>query len=226
MDELRTTSPLGRLASRIPAASRVFMRHDLDFCCGGNRPLDEVCRERGLDAEAILDEIRAEVASDPGEVRWDDEPLDRLIEHIVVTHHRPLDEELPRLQRMVEKVHAVHGDKDPERLGELLEVYSELHADLVPHMMKEERVLFPWIESGDGRTAGQPIRVMLDEHDTAGALLDRIRTLTDTFHPPAAACATWRALWKGLEALDADLRQHIHLENNILFPRALAGGGE
>ncbi|MGM0577666.1 MAG: iron-sulfur cluster repair di-iron protein [Myxococcota bacterium] len=223
MESPKTTDSLGRLASRIPAASRVFMRHGLDFCCSGNRPLDEVCEDEGLDAAAIVDEIEAERAGDDGDVCWDDKPLGELIDHILASHHRPLDEELPRLDQMVRRVVTVHGDKDPERLHDLARTFTALREDLTPHMMKEERVLFPWIQSGDGRTAGQPVQVMLYEHESAGEMLDRLRELTDGFQPPQGACNTWRALYAGLDELDTSLREHIHLENNILFPRALAG---
>jgi regulator of cell morphogenesis and NO signaling len=206
---------------RIPAASRVFMRHDIDFCCGGNRKLTDACAEKGLDAAALLDEIRAELAEE-GDVRWDERPLPELIDHILETYHRPLDEELPRLGRMTAKVLAVHGDKDPERLAELHAVYGAVAQELTDHMMKEERVLFPWILSGNGQTAHGPIHVMHAEHDSVALALARIRELTDNFTPPQGACNTWRALWLGLHQFDHDLRAHIHLENNVLFPRALA----
>jgi len=218
---LRPEDSLAALAIRIPAASRVFMRHSLDFCCGGRRSVAEACAERGLDPQALLAEIAA--VPDDGQTSWQDRPLPELIAHIVETHHRPLDEELPRLAMMAKKVFAVHGDKDPERLAALAAIVTRIGDDLAQHMHKEESVLFPWIVNGHGRTAGQPVRVMMAEHDDHAKDLARIRELTDDFVPPRGACGTWRALWLGLEALDADLRTHIHLENNVLFPRALAG---
>ena len=217
---LRPEDSLAALATRIPSASRVFMRHSLDFCCGGRRSVADACAERGLDPRAILDEIAA--APDDGRASWQDRPLAELIDHIIETHHRPLDEELPRLAAMAKKVFAVHADKDPERLAALAAVVQRVADDLAQHMHKEESVLFPWIVNGHGRTAGQPVRVLMSEHDDTAKDLARIRELTDDFVPPRGACATWRALWLGLEALDADLRTHIHLENNVLFPRALA----
>lgn len=222
MTAMTSTDTVARLAIRVPAASRVFMRHDIDFCCGGNRRLADACAARGLDPEAILDEIRAE-EPDEGDTRWDEQPVEQLIDHILDTYHAPLRGELPRLGAMARKVLNVHGDKDPERLTALVEVYEGLAAELHPHMMKEENILFPWILSGNGATAGGPIQVMHVEHESAGAALERIRELTDDFTPPPGACNTWRALWLGLEQLDYDLRAHIHLENNILFPRALRG---
>jgi regulator of cell morphogenesis and NO signaling len=122
---------------------------------------------------------------------------------------------------MARKVHQVHGDKDA-RLAKLVEVFTELQQELDAHMAKEEQVLFPLIRAGRGAMAGGPVEVMEHEHDDAGAALRRLRELTDDFQAPAEACTTWRALWHGLETLEADMHQHIHLENNILFPRALA----
>ena len=219
---MQTTDTVARLAVRIPAASRVFQRHDIDFCCGGNRPLEEACVEAGVTASAILDEIAQESATGPVGVRWDEQPLGDLVEHILEVYHRPLDEELPRLAAMVQKVFDVHGDKDPQRLGALRAVTLGLVAELADHMMKEERILFPWIQSGNGRMAGGPIHVMTMEHDSAAESLRRIRELTDDFVAPPHACNTWRALWLGLQDLDRSLREHIHLENNVLFPRALS----
>jgi len=215
---------VGRLAAEHPLATRVFARHGIDFCCGGGRPLDEVCRERGLDPEAVRAEIGAEIAA-PGDTSpdWARAPLAELIQHILTTYHEPHYEELPRLEAMARKVFAVHGVKDPERLGELVAVVAGLRLELEQHMFKEEQVLFPFIARGQGAVAQGPIAVMEAEHETAGASLRRLRELTDGYRVPEGACNTWRALWHGLEAFEQDLHQHIHLESNILFPRALRG---
>lgn len=219
-----TTSTVASLATEHPLATRIFARHGIDFCCGGGRPLKEVCEEKGLDVSKVLDEIRQELTSaEEPEQRWDSEPLDKLIQHILATYHRPLDEELPRLEGMAVKVLEVHRDKDPEGLAELVAVFAGLKAELEHHMAKEEQILFPMILNGQGSMAGGPISVMEHEHESAGAALRRLRGLTDNYTVPAEACNTWRALWHGLEALERSLHQHIHLENNILFPRALAG---
>jgi regulator of cell morphogenesis and NO signaling len=217
-------SKVGQIATEYPLATRVFARHGIDFCCGGGRPLGEVCSERGVDGASVLAEIDKELA-DPNssEVRWDQAPLGDLVEHILATYHRPLDEELPRLEAMARKVFAVHGDKQPEALSELLSVYVGLKVELDAHMEKEEQILFPMIKRGEGAMADGPISVMEDEHETAGSALRRLRELTNDYEVPAEACNTWRALWHGLQALEVSLHQHIHLENNILFPRALAG---
>ena len=221
---ISTETTVGELAAEHPLATRIFGRHGIDYCCGGGRPLEDVCQEKGLDTEAVLEEIRKELETpDASEERWTQAPLGELIDHILVTYHRPLDEELPRLEAMARKVLDVHGEKDPERLAELLSVYLGLKAELEQHMMKEEQILFPMIKQGHGAMALGPISVMRHEHDSAGAALRRLRELTDDYEPRPDACNTWRALWHGLGALEKALHQHIHLENNILFPRALAG---
>lgn len=215
-------SKVGQIATEHPLATKVFARHGIDFCCGGGKPLGEVCEKLGLDSKAILDEIEREIAQ-PSEkqVRWDEAPLDELIQHILTAYHAPLKEELPRLESMSRKVVDVHRDKRPEMLPELLTVFIGLKAELDQHMVKEEQILFPMIQRGQGAMAGGPISVMEHEHDSAGRALHRLRELTDGYEVPAGACSTWRALWHGLAALEDSLHRHIHLENNILFPRVL-----
>jgi regulator of cell morphogenesis and NO signaling len=216
--------PIGRLAAEYPLATRVFARHKIDFCCGGGLPLADVCATKGLDPERVLDEIRTEIAPAGADVdRWVDAPLSDLIDHIVTTYHAPLQEELPRLDAMAEKVVRVHGEKDPERLLELLTVFRGLAAELDTHMMKEEAILFPMIRRGQGTGAHGPVTVMVREHEDAGDALRRLRELTRDYTVPEGACNTWRALWAGLAALETAMHEHVHLENNILFPRALAG---
>lgn len=217
-------SAVGEIAVDYPLATRVFARHSIDFCCGGGKPLAEVCNKLGLDIDAVLKELNEELASDnKSPQRWDEAPLEDLIDHILATYHRPLDEELPRLETMLRKVNQVHGEKDPVRLAELLKVFIELKDELTSHMLREEQVLFPMIKSGNGAMAMGPVNVMMHEHESAGNALKRIRVLTDDYQPPDCACTTWRALWHGLGVLETNLHEHIHLENNILFPRALAG---
>lgn len=215
-------SKVGQIATEHPLATRVFARHGIDFCCGGGEPLGNVCEKLGLDPKVVLDEIGQELAGTSGDqVRWDEAPLEDLIRHILDTFHDPLKEELPRLEGMSRKVLEVHREKRPEMLLELLTVFLGLKAELEQHMAKEEQILFPMIRQGQGAMAGGPISVMEHEHDSAGRALHRLRELTDGYEVPAEACNTWRALWHGLAALEESLHQHIHLENNILFPRAL-----
>ena len=221
---IQADTPVGQIATEYPMATKVFARHGMDFCCGGGKPIQNVCDSKGLDVAAVLDEIREAVADPDSDLeRWDDAPLDALITHILTTYHEPLKEELQRLEFMATKVNTVHGSKMPEVLPELLSTVLALKAELEAHMAKEEQILFPLILQGRGTMAGGPIAVMESEHQSAGDALGRLRQLTGDFEVPHGACNTWRALWHGLAALETETHQHIHLENNILFPRALAG---
>lgn len=197
-----------------PIAARVFARHRIDFCCRGQRPIAEAAAQVGVPLDHLLGEIVGAAAQPPA-VPVGISTAD-LIAHIVARHHRPLDEELPRLGALAAKVARVHGGRTNLAIQEHFEA---LRDDLVPHMDKEERVLFPMLIAND-RRAVMPIRVMHEEHDLVGEILRSLRALSDDYTPPPEACGSWRALWGGLEALEADLHQHIHLENNVLFPRA------
>ena len=219
---LHTDIPVGQIATEYPLATRVFSRHNIDFCCGGGAPLREACESRGLDPESILAEIQEvlEERESEGE-RWDEAPIPDLVQHILVTYHAPLQTELPRLEEMARKVVRVHGDKDPERLRALLETFLGLRWELEDHMTREEKMLFPTIVA-DGETAVVPLDPFIDDHTATGEALERLRALTNDYRVPEEACNTWRALWHGLEALEGSLHQHVHLENNVLFKRVTA----
>jgi len=169
-----------------------------------------VCQERGLDQAAILDAIEREAATGDAGQRWDEAPIPDLVAFIVSRYHERLREELPQLVALADKVETKHADKAscPRGLGQHL---TNVH----------ENVLFPLILDGMGRMAAGPIRVMEQEHDDHREGLLRTRALTDNLTPPAEACTSWRALYLRLDALEADLMEHIHLENNVLFPRVL-----
>ena len=216
------TTMLADLAVSFPAASRVFHRHGLDFCCHGRRPLGEACAEAGLDAESVVAEIAAEQAAAPELPRWDEKPIAELVEHIVGFYHRRLREELPELVALATKVESRHADKAscPRGLRAHLEA---VHAAVLDHLAKEEQVLFPMILAGRGRMVAGPISVMESEHDDHAADLRETRRLTADLVPPAEACTSWRALYLRLGAFEAELMDHIHLENNVLFRRVLAG---
>lgn len=221
---ITTSNPVGTIAAEHPLATRVFSRHGIDFCCGGGRPLEEVCVEKGLEPDAVLAEILKELATTDGFAEnWTNAPLDHLMDHILHAYHKPLWEELPRLDQMAQRVLEVHREKNPEGLSELARIVVALRGELEQHMMKEEQILFPMVRRGQGFMADGPISVMEYEHEAAGAALRRLRELTNDYEVPAEACNTWRALWHGLAALEKELHEHIHLENNILFPRALDG---
>ncbi|MEZ4271316.1 MAG: iron-sulfur cluster repair protein YtfE [Myxococcota bacterium] len=213
---------LGTLATMHPAATAVFLRHRLDFCCGGGQRLDEACRAAGIDPTVVTAEIAAESGGATDEPqRWNTQPLPELIDHILTRYHEPLRKDLPALVEAAKKVERVHGAKAtcPHGLAEQLE---RLYAEVGNHLAKEEQVLFPALRSGNrGQRVHMPIRVMMQEHEDHGVNLKHIREITADFELPAEACATWRALYGGLEKLESELMEHIHLENNVLFPRAL-----
>ncbi len=229
MRDLDVQQQVGMLVAERPSRARVFERHGIDYCCGGKRTLADACREQGLEAASILSEIRVEDAQSSGnEVNPLEMTLTELADHIEQTHHVYLREELPRLEAMIEQVIEAHGEKHPW-LEDVRVTFADLVADLEPHMLKEERILFPMLRQLEQTTAqrssqaagvADPIRVMEDEHDRASQALRRLRTLTGDFTPPADACNTFRAMLDGLAHLEADMHQHIHKENNVLFVRA------
>ncbi len=212
---------LAELALSLPAASRVFRQHRLDFCCGGKQSLADACAVKGLDANAILQELAGE--SDKGQkVDWQTRPLSELIEHILVNFHDAHRRELADLILLARKVERVHADKPsvPQGLEGLL---TDMHEAMLSHMQKEEQILFPAILRGVGSQLQGPVHQMELEHDEHGAKLLELRAITHDFVPPAEACTSWRALFLRCEQLEADLMAHVHLENHVLFPRALAG---
>ncbi|RMG96707.1 MAG: iron-sulfur cluster repair di-iron protein [Deltaproteobacteria bacterium] len=217
---------LAHWATIRPAAVRVFLRHGLDFCCGGKAPLADACRAAGIDVERILAEIETESGRGSGDdERWDLRPVDALVDHIVTRYHETLRADLPALVEAARKVERVHGDKAscPKGLADLLEAFRD---ETFAHLAKEEQVLFPALRQGlRGPRLGMPITVMRHEHDEHGRRLHELREKTGGYEPPPEACATWRALYEGLARLDAELMEHIHLENNVLFPRVLGGEG-
>lgn len=229
---LDTRTSVGAFVVDRPARSRVFEQLKIDYCCGGKLPLADACAKSGLDAQDVLARL-LEVdssAENAGLVEADRMSLTELADHIQQTHHAYLKEELPRLMAMVRKVAAVHGDRYPWMLR-VLSTFGPFAEELTQHMMKEERVLFPLIRQIDAGQAdpsqshcgsvANPIRMMEHEHDNAGDALVMISELTSGYTAPADACNTFRATLDGLQQLEADMYQHVHKENNILFPRAI-----
>jgi regulator of cell morphogenesis and NO signaling len=232
---VRPETTVAEIASTLPRAIPVFQKHGIDFCCGGRRALAEVCAEKGIAFDALAGEI-ASSGNGPVETGtdWAAEPLNALIDHILERYHKTLGEELPRLDVLAEKVAGVHGANHPDTLPGIREAFRGLKEELESHMEKEEHVLFPYVRELETASRGlRPaytvplglasgaIGVMEREHEVAGLALKTIHRLTDGFRPPDDACGSFRALYAGLEILEADLHAHIHLENNILFPRAI-----
>ena len=211
---------LAYLATTRTGATRVFLKHGLDFCCRGRRPLDEVCTEKGLDLNAILDEITDEEANGGDLSELATRPIEELVDFIESHYHKRLRAELPELISMADKVEKVHANKPtcPHGLAAHLRT---IHSAVLDHLAKEEQVLFPMIRSGYRDRAGAPIRVMEQEHEDHGRNLEYLRAQAYQFIAPPKACATWKALYLRLNRMSDELMEHIHLENNVLFPRVL-----
>jgi regulator of cell morphogenesis and NO signaling len=221
---------VAEIATSAPATIRIFQDHQIDYCCGGRIPLAQACAAQGLDVDTLLHELQGAVAPVSGDPVWVNETLAALVRHIQARYHEPLRLELPRLEAMLDKVVSRHGDHLPETLLPLQRAFKQLKTELLVHMAKEDCVLFPFIvklEAGDEvpvEDASQwiqlPIAAMEADHDEAGRALAFIRDVTGSFAPPEWACPTFRGLYYGLSQLEADMHLHVHLENNILFPRA------
>ncbi|AOS43307.1 Iron-sulfur cluster repair protein YtfE [Lacunisphaera limnophila] len=224
-------SRIGDLVAACPSLARVFEELRLDYCCGGKQSLAAASDSRGLSVLTViglLEAATAALAAGPAEVNAATLSLSQLADHIEQSHHRYLKAELPRLVEMSARVATKHGWRDA-RLAELAATVQDLASDMLAHMQKEEVVLFPLVRQIDAGVRGgfhasiaEPIACMEAEHADAGRALERLRELTDGFAPDADACNTHRAMLAGLAQLEADLHHHVHKENNVLFPRALA----
>ena len=228
------TKTVREIALEQPSSIRIFEDLGIDYCCGGRKPLAEACAAGQLEVDKVLAALNsAENAEAASSTEWTQASLGRLIEHIVATHHSYVKKELPRLAALAQKVVSRHGDTQPH-LAAMQKPITQLSDELTYHLAKEENVLFPYIASLVGALASgdsgpdacfgnlaNPIAMMTSEHEAAGELLVEIRRLSDDFTTPAGACPTYHAFYGGLQEFEHDLHQHIHLENNILFPRAI-----
>jgi len=221
---MEATTTLADLARTRPSSTRVFMRHKLDFCCGGRQTLAAACAKSGLDTAAILAELESEARRGDEAPKWETRSQAELADHIEAYYHAGLRRDMPPLIAAARKVERVHADKPGVPAG-LADVLDEFFAEMEQHMRKEEMILFPMLRRGArGEGVYMPVRMMESEHDTHREHLAKIRALTADLQLPPHACATWTALYHGLEHVEAELMQHIHLENNILFSRATREG--
>jgi regulator of cell morphogenesis and NO signaling len=224
------------VATELPQSTRIFEKLKIDYCCGGNRSLTEACNSAGLEVDDLLGMLKTasiEGKSETSAVDFQQLPITDLIEHIVNTHHVFTKDEMLRLDSLIKKVIAAHGENHPE-LRTVGELFARMCADLTPHMSKEERVLFPYLSAlakaaakklaapfSPFGTVNNPVRMMMIEHDAVGEILRELRNVTSNYTTPPDGCISYRTLYEALEKFEKDLHQHIHLENNILFPRAI-----
>jgi regulator of cell morphogenesis and NO signaling len=219
-----TNETLGEIAASGPEARSVLLRYRLDFCCRGGRTLSEACAHDGISADEVVNALSAAATRSSTREDWVSAPLPVVVDHILNHYHAPLPAHLDAVVAAAEKVERVHGAKDacPRGLAEHLRFIRD---DLMSHMAKEEHVLFPAIKAGRaGAMLGGPVHVMMEEHLEHGQNLAKMRALAHDLVPPADACATWRTLYEELGRLEAELMAHIHLENHVVFPRAVGVG--
>jgi regulator of cell morphogenesis and NO signaling len=225
------------LALENPAATRVFEKLGIDYCCGGNKSLEEACRAANLSMDAVIDSLEMADHSTramQADHTWQTEPMADLISHIKTTHHKYTRDEMARLVPLFDKVCSVHGQNHPE-LQQVRASFRGLVQELTTHMMKEEMVLFPYIVRMEEAfiqkepvlpspfgSVQNPVSMMEHEHDSAGNALRAMREASSGYTAPTEACISYQTLYKALAEFETDLHQHIHLENNILFPRAIA----
>jgi regulator of cell morphogenesis and NO signaling len=224
---------VGQIVADDYRAAQVFRNYRLDFCCGGNLTIEEACEKKNVDANEVHTALQDLADENGNEDNYDQWSLDFLVDYIVNNHHQFSRRKLPEINAYAKKVANVHGQRHPE----LIEIYYEftkLHSEMINHLDKEEELLFPYIkemveaeqnngipEQPDYISAANPVSMMEDEHDEAGEAIAKIRKLSNDFTPPEDACTTYRLLFENLEGFEKDLHKHVHLENNILFPKAL-----
>lgn len=231
MVQLKLDTTVADVVTKDIRTAKVFRKYGIDFCCGGHKPINEVCKAKNVDYDTLIADL-TQVERDPksGSVDADKWNLDFLVDYIVNIHHKYVRETLPSLEMWSAKVARVHGDHNPETVR-IAELVNEISAELTAHMHKEEKILFPSIvrivkalrgeDTASFLQIEHPIEVMEHEHESVGNMYKEIESLSSQFTPPAHACNTFRALYNLLKEFEDDLFLHIHLENNILFPKAL-----
>jgi regulator of cell morphogenesis and NO signaling len=228
------TQTVREIALTQPTSIRVFEKLGIEYCCGGRKPLAEACAVKDINVETVIAALEAAARNEnAGAKDWTKESLANLTKHIVATHHAYCKEELPRLSGLAAKVTNVHGGTNPE-LGMIQTKLAQLADEFTDHLAEEEVVVFPMIVKLEGTktnagrkvaesqiSIGNPVSLLIEEHDNAGVLLAEIRSLSRNFTVPEYACTTYLAFFDGLRDFEHDLHRHVHLENNILFPRAI-----
>ncbi|MXO05554.1 MULTISPECIES: iron-sulfur cluster repair di-iron protein [Flavobacterium] len=233
MENLKNKT-IGSFVAEDFRTAAVFSKYRIDFCCKGNRTVAEVCEKQNIDADDLLQNVLQVVQSENSEsIDFNSWPLDLLADYIEKTHHRYVEEKMNVLLPFLDKLCKVHGANHPE-LFKINELFIGCAGELSQHMKKEELILFPFVKrmvktkESDGilsqpsfGTVSNPIAMMMHEHDNEGERFREIAELTNNYTPPADACTTYRVTFAMLKEFEADLHKHIHLENNILFPKAV-----
>jgi regulator of cell morphogenesis and NO signaling len=230
-----STQSIREIVTQHPSSAKVFYRFDIDLCLQADLSLEGACQELQLSVDQVLEKLADSEAKESGGPALDPAtlPLARLIQHIVRIHHHCVRQELPRLAEMASKVAATRGDRAPELL-KVAELIEKLRSEMYAHIQKEEQVLFPFISQMDQesiiayppahacfRSISYPIFMMEQDHESADHIVTELIHMSNHFEPPLWACATHVALFGGLRDFEADLRQHVHLENDVLFPHAI-----
>jgi regulator of cell morphogenesis and NO signaling len=228
------TTRVKEIATANPRAKRVLEDAGVDYCCGGEKSLHDACMHTNVSPEEILKRLQENSKlAGPDEANWAAASLNDLTKHIREKHHRYVREVIPRVRTLLERVKAKHGQNHPELAG-IEERFFDLGQEMYSHMQKEEQILFPYIEalerSAEGKgtleppffqTVRNPVQMMMQEHDSAGEALRALRKLSSAYQAPTDGCESYRELYRSLEEFEADMHTHVHLENNILFPRAV-----
>ena len=225
---------IGEIVADDFRTAAIFKKHNVDFCCKGGRTIDEACEKKNIDKQALINDLQSLPSGNSNEVDVRDWPLDLLANYIVRIHHQYVRDKTPMLLQFLDKIAKVHGDHHPE-LHEINRIFQESARDLASHFVKEENVLFPYIEQlvrakQPGQPLGEipfgtvenPVAMMMHEHSVEGDRFEEIVKLTNNYTVPADACNTYRVSFQMLQEFENDLNRHIHLENNILFPKAIA----
>jgi regulator of cell morphogenesis and NO signaling len=234
MESLRTATIKSIVTTDYRAAA-IFEKYSLDFCCKGGVTIEKACAEKNLSAASVYAELEHLTNCSTGTPpRFSEWTLDDLVDYIVNIHHKYVREAIPVLSAHTQKVAAVHGQNHPEVI-EIARHFQTVAAEMQSHMMKEEQILFPYIKAlvvahrnkipfvrPPFGSVQNPIRMMEADHESAGSELYAVRSLSNTYVPPADACTTYRVSFQELQYFEHDLHQHVHLENNILFPGAIA----
>ncbi len=230
---MNDTLTIGEIVAKDFRTASIFSKYGIDFCCKGDRTIQQACDKKSVNIDELKQKLDEAMKNHEENIDYNAWPLDLLADYIEKTHHRYIREKSPSLLQFLNKVQKVHGERHPE-LYEIFELFSQSVEDLEVHLQKEERIVFPFVRKMiEAKNSGQPlerahfgsienpIAVMKDDHSAEGERFQRIAELTKGYNPPPEACNTYRVSFAMLDEFEQNLHKHIHLENNILFPKAI-----